>query len=86
MGDELAAARLWAVNEAPYFATALFASVPILIPGLGTMASDRHWRMYIDPELTENQKGPHKPCRVVHRFLAVENLALDHRQVDLPPD
>ena len=53
MGDELAAARLWAVNEAPYLATALFASVPILVPGLGTMASDRHWRMYIDPELTE---------------------------------
>jgi len=53
VGDELAAARLWAVNEAPYLATALFASVPILVPGLGTMASDRHWRMYIDPELTE---------------------------------
>jgi predicted metal-dependent peptidase len=53
MGDELAAARLWAVNEAPYLATALFASVPILVRGLGTMASDRHWRMYIDPELTE---------------------------------
>jgi predicted metal-dependent peptidase len=53
VGEELAAARLWAVNEAPYLATALFASVPILVPGLGTMASDRHWRMYIDPELAE---------------------------------
>jgi predicted metal-dependent peptidase len=51
VGDELASVRLWALNEAPYLATALFASVPILVPGLGTMASDRHWRMYIDPEL-----------------------------------
>ncbi len=45
----MAAARLWAANAAPYLATAVFAMTPTLAPGLGTMGTDRHWRLYIDP-------------------------------------
>jgi len=44
-----AAARMLAVEEAPYLATALFSVVPVAAPGLGTFAVDRHWRLYMDP-------------------------------------
>jgi predicted metal-dependent peptidase len=49
--DALSAARLWAANEAPYLATAIFAMAPTALPGLGTMGTDRHWHLYIDPEV-----------------------------------
>jgi hypothetical protein len=47
----LAAARLWAVTQEPYLATALFALSPISLPGLGTLATDRYWRLYVDPAI-----------------------------------
>jgi predicted metal-dependent peptidase len=47
--EHLSAARLWAVTRAPYLATALFALSPIPLPGLGTLGTDRYWRLYIDP-------------------------------------
>lgn len=47
--DALAAARLIALNQAPYLATALFAMRPLAAEGLGTFAVDRSWRLYIDP-------------------------------------
>jgi predicted metal-dependent peptidase len=43
-----AAMRLRAVNHVPYLATALFRLTPVSAPGLGTMATDPHWRVYID--------------------------------------
>ena len=49
--EALSAARLWAANEAPYLATAIFAMSPTAVPGLGTMATDRHWHLYVDPEV-----------------------------------
>jgi predicted metal-dependent peptidase len=47
--QHLAAARLWAANRAPYFATALFALSPAAAGGLGTVGVDRTWHLYIDP-------------------------------------
>ena len=47
----MSAARLWAANEAPYLATAIFAMSPTSVPGLGTMATDRNWHLYVDPEV-----------------------------------
>lgn len=44
-------ARLAAVEATPYFASALFAMIPVAAPGLGTFAVDRFWRVYLDPEL-----------------------------------
>jgi len=49
VGDQFAAARLWATSQAPYLATALFAMSFNPAPGLGTAGVDRHWRLYIDP-------------------------------------
>lgn len=49
--EHLAAARLWAANRAPYFATTLFALSPIAQPGLNTVGVDRRWRLYVDPRV-----------------------------------
>lgn len=48
--EDLAAARLLALEQMPYLATALFEVVPVCCPGLGTFAVDADWRLYIDPE------------------------------------
>ena len=45
----LTAARLVAVEHAPYLAHALFATHPAAAEGLGTFAVDRGWRLYLDP-------------------------------------
>lgn len=47
----LAAARLVAVEAAPYFAHALFTVRPLAAVGLGTFAVDQHWRLYVDPAM-----------------------------------
>lgn len=44
-------ARLVAAEQAPYFMHALFAVAPVAAPGLGTLAVDEHWRLYVDPAL-----------------------------------
>jgi len=45
----LTAARLVAVEHAPYLAHALFSTQPIAAEELGTFAVDRGWRLYVDP-------------------------------------
>src|ERR1051326_2195804 len=45
----LTAARLVALEYAPYLAHALFSTQPVAAEGLGTFAVDRGWRLYIDP-------------------------------------
>jgi predicted metal-dependent peptidase len=47
--DDLAAARLLALDWMPYLATALFEVTPVASPGLGTFAVDARWRLYVDP-------------------------------------
>ncbi len=49
--DELAAARLLALEQMPYLGTALFEIVPVAAPGLGTFGVDAAWRLYLDPEV-----------------------------------
>lgn len=48
-GRWLTAARLVAVEHAPYLAHALFTTQPVAAEGLGTFAVDRGWRLYVDP-------------------------------------
>jgi predicted metal-dependent peptidase len=45
----LTAARLVAVEHAPYLAHALFTTHPVAAERLGTFAVDRVWRLYLDP-------------------------------------
>jgi predicted metal-dependent peptidase len=46
---QLVAARLVAVEQAPYLAHALFSVAANAAEGLGTFAVDRGWRLYLDP-------------------------------------
>lgn len=46
----LNAARVVASEKQPYLSIALFSMVPVLVEGLGTMASDDKWRLYYDPQ------------------------------------
>jgi len=54
-------ARLVAAEQAPYFMHVLFAVAPVAAPGLGTLAVDAHWRLYLDPDLLigEHRWTPH---------------------------
>jgi len=47
----VAAARLWAATKFPYMASALFAAQVIESPGIGAVAVDERWRLYVDPEV-----------------------------------
>lgn len=79
----LGAARLVAVEYAPYLAHALFAVRPVAAEGLGTFAVDRAWRLYVDPA-TLAQWGPRTAGAVlVHE---VCHLIRDHagRAAGLP--
>ena len=53
-------ARLVAAEQAPYFMHVLFAVAPVAAPGLGTLAVDAQWRLYLDPDLLvgENRWTP----------------------------
>jgi len=44
-------ARLVAYHSCPYYAAALFSLIPVAVPGLGTFAVDRFFRIYMSPEL-----------------------------------
>lgn len=71
----LAAARLVAVESAPYLAHALFSARPVAAVGLATFAVDRHWRLYVDPA-TLTEWGPQVAGAVlVHE---VSHLIRDH--------
>jgi predicted metal-dependent peptidase len=52
--QKLTIARLWAVRRHPYLAKALWASPVIPTPGIGRVAVDEAWRLYIDPELVDD--------------------------------
>jgi predicted metal-dependent peptidase len=74
-GDVFAAARLWAARHFPYFATGLFALVPIPVPGLPGVASDRRWRIYLDPDSVSEKSAPELGAVLVHHLL---HLLRDH--------
>ncbi len=77
IADQVAAARLWAANEAPYLATALFAMSLSPAPGLGTAATDRHWRLYVDPVAAERWSVQELGSVLVHE---VHHLLRDHSE------
>ena len=68
---KLAAARLWAANQCPYFATGLFALTPVAAPGLGTFAVDRRWRVYCDPARVDEWTVSEIGTVLLHELLHV---------------
>lgn len=97
IGDALAAARLWSVSQAPYLATALFAMSPTITEGLGTMATDRRWHLYLDPKVldvwTTEQIGSvliHEAHHLLRghgdRAIALGVTELTHRRFNVAAD
>ena len=72
---KLAVARLWAVERHPYLAAALFASSVVVVPGLGRIAVDESWRLYVDPELVAQWSVPVLGSLLVHH---AGHLVRDH--------
>lgn len=50
---KLAAGRYKLSRVRPYVSSALWAMIPCEAPGLGTLAVDKHWRLYYDPKIVE---------------------------------
>jgi predicted metal-dependent peptidase len=68
-----AAARLAALDLQPFLGTALFALVPITMPGLGTFGVTKDLRLFIDPDKLDKWTIPevagvllHEVCHVIH--------------------
>jgi predicted metal-dependent peptidase len=51
MDRRLAAARVWATNQMPYLASAIFACEVRDAPGSGTIAVDTAWQLHVDAEV-----------------------------------
>lgn len=83
--ERLTAARLLAVDAAPYLAHALFAMRPVAAAGLGTFAVDAAWRLYLDPERLLGWSVSEVAGVLVHE---AGHLIRDHagRARDLGPD
>jgi predicted metal-dependent peptidase len=74
---KLSAARLWAAERFPYFATGLFALYPVATPGLGSFAVDTCWRLYVDPDVVNRWSVPQLGAVLVHEL---SHLLRDHNQ------
>src|SRR5687767_10873778 len=73
--QRVAAARLWAAMRFPYLASAVFASKVVPVPKLGSIAADRSWRMYMDPDLVNSWSCDEVGSMLVHQ---VGHLLRDH--------
>ncbi len=73
--QRVAAARLWGAMRFPYLASALFASSVLPAPGLGSIAVDRSWRLYMDPVLVDQWTSEEIGSVLVHH---VGHLLRDH--------
>ena len=76
---KLSAARLWAANKCPYFASGLFAMAPVAVHELGTMAVDPGWRVYIDPKVLDIWSVPEVGSVLIHELC---HLLRDHASRD----
>ena len=73
--QRVAAARLWAAMRFPYLASALFASSVVSAPGLGSIAVDRSWRLYMDPSVVDRWSTEEIGSVLVHH---AGHLLRDH--------
>ena len=73
--QRVAAARLWGAVRFPYLASALFASPVVSAPGIGAIAVDRSWRLYMDPAIVDRWSSEEIASVLVHH---VGHLLRDH--------
>lgn len=67
--------RIRAIHMRPYLATALFAMNPKAMPGIGTMAVDKYWNLYIDPDVLDEWDMDGQVAALIHE---VGHLLRDH--------
>jgi len=77
---KLAAARLWATSRSPYFSAGLFALTPVEAAGLGTLAVDRRWRVYCDPDVIATWSVPDIGAVLLHELFHVLREHADRGQ------
>jgi predicted metal-dependent peptidase len=73
----VAAARLWAAHRFPYLAAAVFASAVRARDGIGTVAVDERWRLYLDPAVVERWSAEELGSVLVHHAC---HLLRDHAE------
>ena len=75
LAHTVAAARLWAANEFPYLASALFALSVHGVDGLDAIVVDQWWRVHADPEVAAAAEPRALGGELVH---LVTHLLRDH--------
>lgn len=73
--QRVAAARLWGALRFPYLASALFASSVVSAPGMGSIAVDRSWRLFMDPDVVDRWSAEEVGSVLVHH---AGHLLRDH--------
>lgn len=76
--QRLASARFKLAFQRPYLSAAIWALVPIPKPGLGTLAVDKYWRLYYDPEYVDDDSKWSTEELVSVLYHEVNHLLRDH--------
>lgn len=66
--EKIILARILAIKTAPYYRRGLLALIPVMTPGLGTFSTDKHWRMYYDPEMVDAWTLPEIAATWLHEL------------------
>ena len=78
-GDAVAAAKLWLIADAgarlPYLARGLYALVTVETTEVPRIASDEHWRLYVNPDWAASVEVEALAREVAHELW---HLLLDH--------
>ena len=72
---KLAAARLWASNQFPYLASAIFAAQTLPAPEIGRIVVDRYWRLHVDPVVVAESSVERLGGEILH---LTSHLLRDH--------
>ena len=72
---KLAAARLWASDQFPYLASAIFAAQVHSAPEIGRMVMDRYWRLHADPSVVDEASVEQLGGEILH---LTSHLLRDH--------
>lgn len=77
MTGDIATARLWAAARFPYLASGMFGITPVEAPGIGTVAVDERWLLWVDPEVAAQWSPAQFGSVLVHH---VCHLLREHGQ------
>jgi predicted metal-dependent peptidase len=73
--DRFAARRALAQNACPYYGVALYRLMPVPTRGIGTLAVDAGWRLYVDPDCFDTWSVTEFAAGLIHE---VNHVLRDH--------